>query len=133
MQPESERKEDGAGNVRRDGKVVRKRFRITIEQQSHIEEQCKRYGIKESEFLRRLIDADRGKAVPAQTQEEFILKKQLIYEINRIGNNINQIVKNANMHFYTGHEKRKLFAMMKKVMELLENNGKGEAENGTEN
>lgn len=133
MHLEGRRKEDGADTAQRRGKVIRKRFRITTEQQSHVEEQCKRYGINESEFFRRLIDADRGKEVPVQTQEEFVLKKQLIYEINRIGNNINQIVKNANMRFYTEHEKRKLFAMMKKVMELLDNNGKGETENGTEN
>lgn len=76
------------------------------------------YGIKYSEYIRRLIDEDMGKTVSVQTQEEFLAKKQLAYEINRIGNNINQIVRNVNMHYYTEYEKKKLFAMMQKIMEL---------------
>lgn len=102
-------------------KNVRKRFRITEEQQKHIESQCERYGIRESEFLRRLLDADMGKKMKVQTKEEFLAQKQLIYEINQIGTNINQIVKNVNMHYYTDYEKKKLFAMTRKIIELLEN------------
>lgn len=105
-------------------KNVRKRLRITEEQQKHIESQCEKYGIKESEFLRRLIDADMGKKINIQTKEEFLAKKQLTYEINQIGTNINQIVKNVNMHYYTDYEKKKLFAMTRKIIELLENERK---------
>lgn len=105
-------------------KNVRKRLRITEEQQKHIENQCEKYGIKESEFLRRLIDADMGKKINIQTKEEFLAQKQLISEINHIGTNINQIVKNVNMHYYTDYEKKKLFAMTRKIIELLENERK---------
>lgn len=105
-------------------KNVRKRLRITEEQQKHIESQCETYGIKESEFLRRLIDADMGKKINIQTKEEFLAQKQLISEINHIGTNINQIVKNVNMHYYTDYEKKKLFAMTRKIIELLENERK---------
>ena len=104
-------------------KTVPKHFRITAEQQKHLEMQCEKYGINSSEYLRRLIEADRGNKEQYSSQEDFLDRKQLIYEINRIGNNINQIVKNVNMHYYTEYEKKKLFALMKKVIELLDADG----------
>ena len=104
-------------------KTVPKHFRITAEQQKHLEMQCEKYGINSSEYLRRLIETDRGNKEQYSSQEDFLDRKQLIYEINRIGNNINQIVKNVNMHYYTEYEKKKLFALMKKVIELLDADG----------
>lgn len=101
-------------------KSIRKNVRVTREQSLHIDRQCKLYGINTSRYIRRLIDKDMGKSIPVQTQEEFLAKKQMVYEINRIGNNINQIVKNVNMHYYTDHEKKKLFAMMQKIAKLFE-------------
>lgn len=99
---------------------IHRNFRITEEQDAHMAKQSIRYGISASEYIRRLIDADMGKPVPERTQEEFLAHKELVYEINRIGTNINQIVKNVNMHYYTEYEKRKLFALMKKLINLLE-------------
>ncbi|MBP3488821.1 MAG: MobC family plasmid mobilization relaxosome protein [Roseburia sp.] len=99
-------------------KSIHKNVRITQAQWEHTKSRCEMYGIKYSEYIRRLIDEDMGKTVSVQTQEEFLAKKQLAYEINRIGNNINQIVRNVNMHYYTEYEKKKLFAMMQKIMEL---------------
>lgn len=110
-------------------KSIHKNIRITQKQWEHIQKRCDLYGINTSEYIRRLIDADIGKVVPVQTKEEFLIKKQMIYEVNRIGNNINQIVKNVNMHYYTEHEKKKLFAMMQKVMELFENQWKEREQN----
>ena len=104
-------------------KTIPKHFRITAEQQKHLEMQCEKYGINSSEYLRRLIETDRGNKEQYSSQEDFLDRKQLIYEINRIGNNINQIVKNVNMHYYTEYEKKKLFALMKKVIELLDADG----------
>lgn len=100
------------------GKNIHKNVRITQSQWEYTKSRCEMYGINYSEYIRRLIDADMGRKVPVQSQEEFLAKKQLAYEINRIGNNINQIVKNVNMHYYTDHEKKKLFAMMCKIVEL---------------
>ena len=77
------------------GCKIHKTFRITEEQEKHMETQCERYGINASEYIRRLIDADRGKQISVPTQEEFLIKKQMVYEVNRIGNNINQIVNNS--------------------------------------
>lgn len=107
-------------------KNIRMRFRITEKQKEQIDGRCTEYGINSSEYLRRLIDADMGKELPMQTREQLLARKELIYEINRIGNNINQIARNVNMLQYSEYEKKKLFAMSKKVMELLINEGKGE-------
>ena len=106
-------------------KNVHKNVRITEEQAQHLEKVCGIYGINLSEYVRRLIDADIGKEISTQTQQEYLVKKEMIYEINRIGNNINQIVKNINMHYYTEHEKKKLFAMMQRIMRLFEEKQKG--------
>lgn len=110
-------------------KSIHKNFRITKKQDIYLQESSVRYGIGESEFLRRLLEADMGNASQMQTQEEFLARKRLVYEINRIGNNINQIVKNVNSHYYSDYEKKKLFAMMKKVEELLSGGEKGEENN----
>lgn len=86
----------------------------------HLEKQSEVYNGNQSKYIRRLIDEDMGKEHRVYTKEEFQARKELVYEINRIGNNINQIVKNANMKFYSEYEKKKLFAMMKKLLEMLE-------------
>lgn len=106
-------------------KNIRMRFRITDKQKEHIDRKCKEHGINNSEYLRRLVDSDMGKLIPMQTREQLLVRKELIYEVNRIGNNINQIARNVNMLHYSESEKKKLFALAKKVMELLENEGKG--------
>lgn len=99
---------------------IHKNFRIREDQVLYMESQCKTYGINSSEYIRRLIDKDMGNSVPNRSKEAFLIHKQMVYEINRIGNNINQIVKNVNMHYYTEYEKKKLFALMNKIIELYE-------------
>lgn len=96
---------------------IHRNFRITPEQLQHLEKQSEG---NHSMYIRKLIDEDMGRNHRVYTKEEFLVKKQLVYEINRIGNNINQIVKNVNMNFYSEYEKKKLFAMMKKILKLLE-------------
>jgi len=46
--------------------------------------------------------------------------KRLINEINRIGNNINQIVHRHNANWYQTGDKERLIAYMKKINETLE-------------
>lgn len=99
---------------------IHRNFRITPEQLQHLEKQSEIYSGNQSKYIRKLIDEDMGRNHRVYTKEEFLQKKQLVYEINRIGNNINQIVKNVNMNFYSDYEKKKLFAMMKKLLEMLE-------------
>ncbi len=114
-----------------EGRKIHKNFRIREDQVLHLERQCKIYGINSSEYIRRLIDTDMGRAAPGQTKEAFLVHKQMVYEINRIGNNINQIVKNVNMHYYTDYEKKKLFALMNKIIELYERREKDGATDGS--
>ena len=49
-------------------------------------------------------------------------QKQLINEINAIGRNINQIVKNNNSSLYSTYDKNQLFALMNKILEIVINN-----------
>lgn len=73
-----------------------------------------------SEALRNIISSAiyEGRNV-FKEKERFLLSKQLIYEINKIGNNINQIAKNNNSHYYTPNEKQKLFEMMNEIKRKL--------------
>lgn len=98
-----------------DYKDVPKCFRITEEQDQFVKARCKEKNIKESVYLRSLIDRDRGK----KPIEVYLEEKKLVYEINKIGNNINQIVRNNNTHIYNEAEKKKLFALMEKIKTLV--------------
>lgn len=72
-------------------------------------------GITASAYLRQLI-YDKT----PETREDYQLIKDLIYEINRIGNNINQIAKFFNSGFFSEGEKKKLFALMQRLNEEIE-------------
>lgn len=98
--------------------------RVTKEQKEYLQKLNERCGLdNEGEIVRRIIDDKRGQVVvDFSTKDEYILQKSLISEINYIGHNINQIVKNNNSKFYIPAEKRKLFAMLKKIEDLLAGN-----------
>lgn len=95
---------------------------------SHIICSSKKCGITPSEYLRRLIQKDKEhSSMPAITQEQYLLHKekihninQLTYEINSIGININQIAKNVNSQFYTHNEKEKLLELQQSLVDLVE-------------
>ena len=82
-------------------------------------------GKSKSEICRKLIQsAISGKNVKIESQESFLLKKRLAYElineVNHIGTNINQIVHNVNSEYYSDYEKKKLFALMQKLTSLFQ-------------
>ena len=62
-----------------EGRKIHKNFRIREDQVLHMEGQCKIYGINSSEYIRRLIDTDMGKATPDQTKEAFLVHKQMVW------------------------------------------------------
>lgn len=104
-------------------KIVRKSFRISEEEEVALRKQCERYGMNDSEYLRFLLGQNGSKGEESiRPKGEYLAIRELMTEVNRIGTNINQIVKNVNMHYYSDYEKKKLFAMMeevrRKVMEL---------------
>ena len=71
-------------------------------------------GMKESEYIRLLLSQK-----PNDYPEIRILLRELINEINAIGNNINQITRNHNSKLYRKEDRELLSAYMKKLNLLL--------------
>lgn len=76
-------------------------FRIFEEELRILEDQCERFSMSKSEFLRNCILFG-GVYRPERLEKDEI--KKLIYELNRIGNNINQIAYNTNSKKSTDRE-----------------------------
>lgn len=66
--------------------------------------------MKEAEYFRFLLSQK-----PNDYPEIRILMKELINEINHIGVNINQVVRNNNSGIYSENDKQHLLAYMKKL------------------
>lgn len=98
---------------------IRKSLRITEDEDKFIKKQCQRSGLNENQYIRRLIDVADGKSEMPESKEKFLAIKELTQEINYIGHNINQIVKNVNAHFYSEAEKERLFELMVEIRTLL--------------
>lgn len=98
---------------------VRVSLRISESENRFLKQQCEQTGLNENQYIRRLIDAAAGRAEMPVSKEKFLAVKELTQEINYIGHNINQIVKNVNSHYYSDEEKDRLFELMSKVRTLL--------------
>ena len=72
-------------------------------------------GIKESEYIRLLLSQK-----PNDYPEIRIILRELINEVNAIGNNINQITRNHNSKLYREEDRQLLSAYMKKLNLLKE-------------
>ena len=88
---------------------------MTPEEAAELSIKAKRAGINESAYLRLMI-----RQKPNDYPEIRLLLKELINEVNHIGNNINQIVKNHNAQFYSAEDKTRLFAYMKKLNKTVD-------------
>lgn len=106
----------------RNNKRVRKEIRLTQTEYDYIKKNARRSGLSASAYMRSMI-----KDIPTI---DPAFKKQLnnlINEINYIGHNINQIVKNNNSGLYSDFDKSRLMEYMRilneKVDLLLEQNG----------
>ena len=76
------------------GKTCRINVRVEPEDKEYLMMQEKECGINESEYVRRLIQsAKAGCTATFQRKEDYQAMRELIREINHVGNNINQIVK----------------------------------------
>lgn len=100
-------------------KSIRISVRLTNEEYTFLQELVKRTGKSKSEVIRQVLHSAMNDKTMFETKEHFILNKQLINEVNHIGNNINQIAKNNNSHYYTPYEKEKLFALMNELKKKL--------------
>ena len=74
-------------------KVLQINIRVTLEEQIILEEFSKLYGVNVVEFIR--IRALK-KQLPKQSMSG--INRELLIELSRIGNNINQLTKKANQN-----------------------------------
>lgn len=95
-------------------KTVMETFRLSREEKKLLCEKAKEKGMSESKYLRFLISQK-----PNDYPEIRVLIRNLINEVNHIGVNINQIVKNYNASLYSKEDKEKLFIYMRKLNVLL--------------
>ena len=98
--------------------LVKRSFRLTKEQEEKLMRECRALGISPSAYIRKLLE--KQPEIPSMGREEREYYIRLTSEINRIGVNINQIVKNVNSFFYSREEKKELYELLKKVYELLD-------------
>ena len=94
---------------------MNKIFRLSESEVQLLKEKASANGITESEYIRLMISQK-----PNDYPEIRKLLKEAINEINHIGININQIVKNNNSTFYQREDKIKLTAYMQRVDETLQ-------------
>lgn len=89
---------------------VRKTLRLMPGEAKELSEKAGAAGMCEADYLRLLITQK-----PNDYPEIRILLKELINEVNAIGNNINQITRNYNSKLYRTEDREFLCACMKKL------------------
>lgn len=93
---------------------VKKTLRLMPKEAQQLSEKAKAAGMCEADYLRLLITQK-----PNDYPEIRMLLKELINEVNAIGNNINQITRNHNSKLYREEDRELLIAYMKKVNLLV--------------
>ncbi len=98
-------------------------FRLQENLYKYIKELQEKTGKNESEVIRSILYAAKNnQRIKMESAESLMQQRQLINEINAIGRNINQIVKNNNSGLYSTYDKNQLFALMNKILEMVINN-----------
>ncbi len=99
--------------------VIRKHFKLTEETARILAERSKAENMNESEYIRYLL---LNQSEQPRSRELELEIMRLRNEINKIGVNINQIVKNNNSQFYRKDDKMILIrqiAEIKSVIQIL--------------
>ncbi len=96
--------------------VIRKHFKLTEETAKLLAERSKAENMNESEYIRYLL---LNQSEQPRSKELELEIMRLRNEINKIGLNVNQIVKNSNSHIYREDDKIKLLLEMEKIKSLL--------------
>lgn len=91
-------------------KVVRYTVRFRQEEAIQIQKEAEERKMTVAAYL-RMMAKQKGNDYPELRKQ----LKTLIGEVNHVGNNINQIVKNNNSKLYYESDKRRLFACMQKM------------------
>ena len=92
----------------------RKEIRLSCEELEELNRKAKERGLSDSQYLRMLI-TNRPRDYP----ELLEALQNLTNEINHIGININQIVKNNNSGLYHESDKNRLYVYMKQIKEAV--------------
>ena len=95
--------------------TIRKHFKLTEETARILAERSKAENMNESEYIRYLI---LNQSEHPRSRELEIEIMRLRNEINKIGVNINQIVKNNNSHVYKEDDK----VLLKRKMQVINEN-----------
>lgn len=96
--------------------VIRKHFKLTDETAKLLAERSKAENMNESEYIRYLL---LNQSENPRSKELELEVMRLRNEINKIGLNVNQIVKNNNSDLYRESDKIKLILEMEKIENLL--------------
>lgn len=97
--------------------VIRKHFKLTEETARILNERSKAENMNESEYIRYLI---LNQSEHSRSRELELEVMRLRNEINKIGVNINQIVKKSYFHMYSESDKIILNNKMTEVGDMLE-------------
>ena len=97
--------------------VIRKHFKLTEETAKLLEERSKAESMNESEYIRYLL---LNQSENPRSKELELEIMRLRNEINKIGLNVNQIVKNNNSHLYRESDKINLIKYMEEINGLVE-------------
>ncbi len=96
--------------------AIRKHFKLTEETARILEERSKAENMNESEYIRYLL---LNQSEHPRSRELELEIMRLRNEINKIGVNINQVVKRNNSQIYNEDDKEKLNVQMSKLNDLL--------------
>ena len=92
------------------GKSIVKGFRISEKEAELLSARALESGMKESDYIRLCISKG-----PMDHKEIRIILHDMLTEINHIGTNINQVVKNNNSGLYLPSDKDRLLAYMQRL------------------
>ncbi len=96
--------------------TLRKHFKLTEKTAKLLAEHSKAENMNESEYIRSLL-LDQSEHPRSRELELEVMR--LRNEINKIGLNVNQIVKNNNSHMYSENDKINLVKDMEEIKILL--------------
>ena len=96
--------------------TLRKHFKLTEETARILTERSNAENMNESEYIRYLL---LNQSEHPRSRELELEIMRLRNEVNKIGLNINQIVKNNNSHMYSENDKINLVKDMEEIKILL--------------
>lgn len=97
--------------------TLRKHFKLTEETAKLLAERSKTEKMNESEYIRYLL---LNQPEHPRSKEMELEIMRLRNEINKIGLNVNQIVKNNNSHLYRESDKINLIKHMEEIKGMIE-------------